>query len=501
MGGMQATTKPASVTFSVSPVERGRETLSFDEDVEIPALKKRKIEAEGSNALAVMRTSGHGLVVAMHAAYAEHYPLVLSPDIIWLAIAQGFAQHVLQNAERLRGKFVRHEGKLLLEVRRDAFVRGSRDNDWPGVFGEFSDAIAKHIGKQRDLVVANFSTTGPIERAASEIVLLDAMQNYFDFSLVTLCGIPEVTIEGTADDWRTIRRRVVALDEYELSWWTKLLLPIVDEFVSVVERKPPNVQFWQRMFKLEGGSGGPFVSGWINALFPYVEDHDGRTFRGNEYMELWRKEPEDDDAHGLAAHSIPCGLSKAPFQWNYLGHILAMEFWGGFTGITQDPVTLAVRPAIGWVVCEEPGVATNDPQLIAATQWFAEWQASHDRGPFLRGIGWRAHGEFSAQDLMKLQDRISRAGTRAGVEMKCVPLIRVENPLALIGQRFPYEIVVGVFFATASEDEAPSLTESDIGKFMQQLTDLEPRVRELLSYCPKAICDKKMDGHIVRKPQ
>jgi hypothetical protein len=39
-------------------------------------------------------------------------------------------------------------------------------HDWQGCFAEWSDAIAAHIGRKRDLVVASFSTTGPIERAA-----------------------------------------------------------------------------------------------------------------------------------------------------------------------------------------------------------------------------------------------------------------------------------------------------------------------------------------------
>eukprot|EP01050_Picozoa_sp_SAG11_P018076 SAG11_NODE_2680_length_3104_cov_1.455241_2_plen_105_part_00 len=37
---------------------------------------------------------------AVHAAFYGHHPLVLSPDVIWLTIAQGLANHVDQNAVR-----------------------------------------------------------------------------------------------------------------------------------------------------------------------------------------------------------------------------------------------------------------------------------------------------------------------------------------------------------------------------------------------------------------
>lgn len=45
----------------------------------------------------------HPLVEAVHEAFSRHYPLALSPDSIWLTIAQGFAHHVTENAETLRG--------------------------------------------------------------------------------------------------------------------------------------------------------------------------------------------------------------------------------------------------------------------------------------------------------------------------------------------------------------------------------------------------------------
>ena len=35
----------------------------------------------------------HTLVSAVHYAFSEHRPLTLSPDAIWLTIAQGFANH------------------------------------------------------------------------------------------------------------------------------------------------------------------------------------------------------------------------------------------------------------------------------------------------------------------------------------------------------------------------------------------------------------------------
>lgn len=50
----------------------------------------------------------HPLFNAVHMAFSEHRPLLLTPDAIWMTIAQGFAIHINNNAEQLRQSFVAH---------------------------------------------------------------------------------------------------------------------------------------------------------------------------------------------------------------------------------------------------------------------------------------------------------------------------------------------------------------------------------------------------------
>jgi hypothetical protein len=47
-------------------------------------------------------------IMAVHTAYAEHYPLALSPDAIWSLVVQGVCAHMSQpgNAEKYRNVFV-----------------------------------------------------------------------------------------------------------------------------------------------------------------------------------------------------------------------------------------------------------------------------------------------------------------------------------------------------------------------------------------------------------
>lgn len=127
------------VTFRVSEVERARVALGAPED-SLPELLDMPVEAWGSSESDLHPCSRHGLLETVSRAFASHYPLILTPDAIWLAIAQGFAMHVKEHAEQLRGKFVRHEGKEKITIQRDDFVKGSPANPWPEVFSAFSDA-------------------------------------------------------------------------------------------------------------------------------------------------------------------------------------------------------------------------------------------------------------------------------------------------------------------------------------------------------------------------
>jgi hypothetical protein len=105
----------------------------------------------------------------------------------------------------------------------------SPNNDWEGVVREFGTQIEKHVGQEKcQLIDGNFSTTGPVEQIANRVYLMDMMQNYFNYVLRTRCGIPKITLLGTAEDWVELKNKaekLLSLFGNDLQFWSQKLLP------------------------------------------------------------------------------------------------------------------------------------------------------------------------------------------------------------------------------------------------------------------------------------
>ena len=311
----------------------------------------------------------HPFIAAVNAAFCDHRPLILSPDMLWLLIAQGFARHVNNNSEELRRRFVKHDKKDSIVVRRDDFYKGSPENAWSGVFSEFSTNIQQRIGEENHAnIVVSFSTTGPVEKAANEVVLMDVMKKYFQYVVVSRCGIPEVSLEGTVEDWQKLCERTENLgNTYDLTWWTSRLVPTLQRIAGNAAGAD-DPELWRNIYKLDAISGGPFIDGWIVEFFPYLQTMnrtdrkgtspadtrdnvlDDREQSPREAIDIRNRLFTEKGGRGIRTDEVPGSLCKTPFLWEYEDRKFAMEFLAGFIGFTQDAETLAVRPKIGWAV-------------------------------------------------------------------------------------------------------------------------------------------------------
>ncbi len=250
------------------------------------------------------------LLAAVYTAFNEHRPLVLTPDAVWITIAQGVAHHMAIHGERLRSSFVSHEGKLELAFQCRDWAVGSPENPWAEAFASWTEQIRDHVGERiHAMLLCDFSTSGPIERAASQVVMMDVFERYFHYTVYGICGIPSVTLEGTPSDWQHLRDKAAGLDAFDLDWWLADLLPLCDQFVRA-SRGDVDPDHWRGICKLRESYGGDIINGWVARLFPYLRASiDGPCNRRNPIFET---------GDGFNTLFAPTGLSSVPFRWRDL---------------------------------------------------------------------------------------------------------------------------------------------------------------------------------------
>ena len=226
-----------------------------------------------------MSTADAPFFTGMVQAFADHRPVSLSPDVIWMLISQAFSHEVNADPERFRDKFVDFDGKVDLIVETDQALY-SPDFDWTGTIDGFAEKIDS--GTKSDvarLLTADFTTTGTVERMASEIVLMETTQAFFEFIVMKLgCGIPSITLTGTPDDWQAVLDKTDRLQQLGAGSWAQDLKPVLEQFVQAAEGNPDQA-FWQDIVmkntaeSLRGGNcsleAPTSLDGWFLKLLPY----------------------------------------------------------------------------------------------------------------------------------------------------------------------------------------------------------------------------------------
>ena len=232
-------------------------------------------------------------------AYADHRPLVLSPDMVWLLISQGFARYVNAHPEELRDQLVSHTGKMDLVIETEKELLEG-DPEWDKLI----DAFAKQINEytKEDIaktITADFTTTGTIERITSQITLMETMKSYFDYIVHYIaCGIPTVTLTNTPEDWE-----------------------------KVLEKNPTE------------------LDGWILKLFP---DEKGQTL------------DQVPHTHTMPSERVYVDFKYQIIdpENGYVLTTIPMQLIAGYIGTEVDTLTHTLTPKMGWVVRQLEGEET-----------------------------------------------------------------------------------------------------------------------------------------------
>mmetsp|Transcript_35787 Transcript_35787/g.52456 ORF Transcript_35787/g.52456 Transcript_35787/m.52456 type:complete len:394 (+) Transcript_35787:244-1425(+) len=292
-----------------------------------------------------VQAAHYGLVSAIMDAYNHHHNLILRPDDVWQAILTQFSFYVNAHAEELRDRFVDFDGKrkLIIEMPGTLF---SAD------FGEFAnrmvdEEIIKNIKNPAiaEWLIPAFSTTKSEDRIVASVTIMSTLQAYFEYEAHMTCGIPEVHLEGTVEDWRLLRRKVDSLPDYDIKGkdpvmakWRSLLVKVLDELVKSAEGNA-SLHFWDTVCsEKDGGSGPSYLSGWVTVFACFTAD--GRWQGGVPQTALWPFIETTDIPGGVV--SVPVLVNDNGVEYNT--HMFAGQFAYEMSGEHLD----TVRPRNDW---------------------------------------------------------------------------------------------------------------------------------------------------------
>jgi hypothetical protein len=287
----------ATITFAVAQVDvctkQHAETEDLSEfDLARWAAKNQKLSLEnfqtnyrlvgdlnGNN-----HRIGNAFVAAIYKAYCEHYPLEISVEDIWVAIEQGVSIHLNENAEKYRQLMVSHEDKKTLNLPVDSLripdsarPKGGNKSvpaiDWSVAVRQMGQLIRNDMKTDlATLLTTPFSATTAVEQAVFDCTLMDSVKAYYDYRFSLCCGIPQVTLRGSPDDFQQVIDRINQLRTIftDFQWWLDTLLPHLQQLKASAEGKP-DIDWWQKIcHRVGGGSDISMLSGWLADFVPYV---------------------------------------------------------------------------------------------------------------------------------------------------------------------------------------------------------------------------------------
>ena len=303
----------------------------------------------------------HSLAGAVHTAYAGHLPLVLSPDHIWVTILQGVSIHnslVLPDLQCYDQADVSDAGEVVCD-------------SWSDVASGVLFSLDSKLPVQVTLPNLPFTTTSAAATIAARTALASPYEDNLKYDTKTYCGIPKITLLGTAQDWEQLLQKTESLlSRCNLNWWLCALRTTLAEFVKAA-RGQEDVSFWRNIYRFrpdepQAGSGCWEASGWIMTFYPYItQGTKGRYHQNDNLFKVCNESfqwsvapvnkadqcPKIPELPSINTQDFPSGLTRVQVTCQSSGERLLVV--AGFVGKCSQNDTKAVAPVLGWFVAND----------------------------------------------------------------------------------------------------------------------------------------------------
>lgn len=251
-------------------------------------------------------------------AWAQHQHLVLRPDEVWFEVLAQLNFYMDAHAEEVRHLFVNFAGKEEIVV---------EDVTWQRVIASFAGEIQKRVKTDwlEKWIMPGFSTSTPDDGMTATVLMMGLMKHYFSFTGGIICGLPQVTLLGSRQDWADLLAKLDRLAEFgkEPTDYANNLRPIFSRFVRTFDE--PDAEdiktFWSQIVRAEHFATcghGPIeysITGWLMGLLHW-DEHGALRVQPDD---IGNDRASSVTLDGVAYHSqpmdkLPVGYAKVPMK-------------------------------------------------------------------------------------------------------------------------------------------------------------------------------------------
>lgn len=188
--------------------------------------------------------------------YDNHKGLVVSPDMIWHTVLYEISQLIKKDPNTYKEFFTRSGDRIEISVPKK------------GVLIDIDAILEKLkvlIPSDTKPFLLNFTTTTLNSKLAISTAFCEAVSPYYDYMMFS-CGIPEIKILGTKEDWQSIKDSCEKLKNIfttKRDYFNDIQF-LVDKFY-----KCNDIDFLSKVFSYEreGSGSALFIDGWVKLLF------------------------------------------------------------------------------------------------------------------------------------------------------------------------------------------------------------------------------------------
>lgn len=271
------------------------------------------------------------LIAALHYSFTNHFPVQITPDVIFNTILHSISAHV------------RNTQNKLIKATPPTIIIENINNIHQHILDQVFQESYHHL-----FSAELFLTTDPAAAIANACAFLDPVEHYCDYELVTYCGIPYVDIRGSKQDWIQLSKTTQKLiSDMELPHTyndqvQQLILQFIRAFDGDID-----LEHWNNIYLYTGPNASgqqAGMNGWISRFFLYIKDGLNpfyTTTKQHRQLDSWMF------ADLISLFDFPIGISNIEILQTFDNQYKTLT--AGLIGVAITPEG-NLKPELGWMI-------------------------------------------------------------------------------------------------------------------------------------------------------